>query len=85
MPSSPRDPPQATRWTMDPARYVGTIKLYGVSNAWKKMVPGANFLIKYSKKLTGDALDGDEGAALTATNYGRSEWWLLLEPKAAGQ
>ena len=61
---------------MDRARYVGTIKHYGVSNAWKKMVPTANFVIKYSKKLTGDALEGDEAAELTASKYGRSEWWL---------
>ena len=49
------------------------------------MVPTANFVIKYSKKLTGDALEGDEAAELTASKYGRSEWWLLLEPKPAGQ
>ena len=31
------------------------------------------------KKETGNALEGDEALELTAANYGRDEWWLLLE------
>ena len=70
---------------MDPPRYVGTIKLYGVSEAWKRFSGNSNtnFMIKYTKKLTGSALEGDEAAELTAAKYGCSEWWLLLE--RAGQ
>lgn len=59
--------------------HIGKIKLYGVSDAWKKVCPTANFLIKYTKKETGNALEGDEALELTAANYGRDEWWLLLE------
>ena len=40
-------------------------------------------MIKYTKKLTGSALEGDEAAELTAAKYGCNEWWLLLE--RAGQ
>ena len=35
---------------------------------------------RYTKRLTANALEGDEAAELTAAKYGRSEWWLLLEP-----
>ena len=61
--------------------YVGKImKLYGVSDAWKKVCPTANFLVKYIKKETGYAREGDEALELTAASNGRDEWWLLLEP-----
>ena len=59
------------------------VKLYGVSDAWKKLLPSANFLVKYNKKETGDALQGDSALELTAAKYGRDEWWLLLEPAPA--
>ena len=63
--------------------YIGKIKLYGVSEACKKACPSANFLVKYTKKEIGSALEGDEALELTKANYGRDEWWLLLEPSAA--
>ena len=60
--------------------YVGRIKLFGVSAAWKKACPSANFLVKFTtKKETDNALDGDEGLELATHNYGRGEWWLLLD------
>ena len=64
--------------------YVGKIKLYGVSPMWKRFSgnPKANFMIKYTKKLTNNALEGDEAAELTPAKYGPGEWWLLLEPTA---
>ena len=40
----------------------------------------ANFLIKYTRKDTGDVLQGDEARVLTMRNYGPGEWWLLLDP-----
>ncbi len=54
--------------------------MYLVPDAWKKVLPTANFLIKYTMKETGNALEGDEALELTAANYGRDELWLLLEP-----
>ena len=39
---------------------------------------GHNFLIKYTMKETGNALEGDEALELTTANYGRDELWLLL-------
>ena len=39
-------------------------------------------MIKYTKKLTANALEGDEAAEFTAAKYGCSEWWLLLTPTA---
>ena len=58
----------------------GFFKLFSVSPAWKKVCPSANFLIKYAKKETDNALDGDSALELTSANYGRDEWWLLLDP-----
>ena len=58
----------------------GKIKLFGVSPAWKKICPSANFLVKYTKRETDNALDGDSALELATHNYGRDEWWLLLDP-----
>ena len=54
--------------------YIGKIKLYGVSEACKKACPSANFLVKYTKKETGSALEGDEAPAphLASFSRGRS-------------
>ena len=37
-------------------------------------------VIKYTRKDTGDVLQGDEARVLTMRNYGPGEWWLLLDP-----
>ena len=54
------------------------------SAAWKKVCPTANFLLHYTKKETYSAMtEGQEEAReLSASNYGRDEWWVLLEPVA---
>ena len=49
-----------------------------VSASWKKACPSANFLVKFTKKETDDALDGDEGLELATHNYGRDEWWSCV-------
>ena len=65
--------------TLEPGWYMGKVKLFGVSSAWKKLCPSANFLVKYTKKETGSALEGDSALELTAAKYGCDEWWLLLD------
>ena len=65
---------------LEPNWYIGRVKLFGVSAAWKKACPSANFIIKYSKTETGNALDGDSAIELATHNYGVDEWWLLLDP-----
>ena len=72
-PSSVNEPPEEA--PLPPA-------VFGVSESWKRACPTANFLVKYSKRDTGNALDGDEALELTAANYGRDEWWVLLELEA---
>ena len=62
--------------------YLGKIKLFGVSAAWKRACPSANFIVKYTKRETNNMLDGDSALELAAHNYGRDEWWLLLDPVA---
>ena len=59
---------------------MGKVKLVGVSAAWKKVCPTANFLIKYNAKETDGALNGDSAMELSTGNYGHDEWWLLLAP-----
>jgi hypothetical protein len=71
--------------TLEPGWYLGRIKLFSVSPAWKKVCPSANFLVKYAKKETGNALDGDSALELATHNYGRDEWWLLLDPAPAAE
>ena len=62
-----------SRLPLEPGLYLGKIKLYGVSEACKKACRSANFLVKYTKKETGSALEGDEALELTMANYGRDE------------
>ena len=50
--------------------------------SWKEICPSANFLVKYTKKETDNALNGSSAIELTTHNYGHDEWWLLLDPIA---
>ena len=61
------------------------MRFFGVSKTWLKVCPTANFLLRYTKKETdGEMKEGQEEAReLAATNYGRDEWWVLLDPIAA--
>ena len=69
---------------LEPGWYMGRIKLFGVSASWQKVCTSANFLVRYAKKETDNALDGDSAIELTTHSYGRDEWWLLLDAAAAG-
>lgn len=68
--------------TLEPGWYIGKISVFGagVTPAWKQVCPSANFLVKYTKKETGNALDGNSALELATHNYGHDEWWLLLDP-----
>ena len=66
--------------TLEADWYMGKIHSYGLSEAWQKLCPNANFLVKYTKGEAGDVLGGcTEAVELTAEKYGHDEWWLLLE------
>ena len=69
--------------TLEPGWYMGRIKLFGVSASWQKVCTSANFLVRYAKKETDNALDGDSAIELATHNYGRDEWWLLLDAAPA--
>ena len=63
----------ATGW------YMGTVQHFGVGPAWKQ--PDATHIVLYQRKYTGTrALEGRVACKLTTDNYGREEWWLLLDP-----
>ena len=64
----------ATGW------YMGTIQNFGVGAAWKQ--PEATRIVRYQRKDTHTKeLEGRVTCKLAVDNYGRSEWWLLLEPE----
>ena len=58
------------------------MRFFGVGAKEKKVAPTANFLLRYTKKETDGAMkEGvQEARELSASNYGRDEWWLLLKP-----
>lgn len=62
--------------------HIARVRFFGVSAAWKKVCPTANFLLRYTKKETNAEMkEGQEEAReLSADNYGRDEWWVLLDP-----
>ena len=63
----------ATGW------YMGTVQNFGVGVSWKQ--PDATHIVLYKKKETGvKSLDGRVACKLGPGNYGRCEWWLLLQP-----
>ena len=44
-------------------------------------MPDATHIVLYKKKETGvKSLDGRVACKLGPDNYGRCEWWLLLQP-----
>ena len=68
----------ATGW------YQGTTQCFGVGASWK--VPDATHIVLYNKKETGvKSLHGRVACKLAPDNYGRGEWWLLLERVESGE
>ena len=68
---------------MDPIGWhAGRVRFFGVGARWLKLCATANFLLRYTKKETDGAMkEGrQEARELSASNYGRDEWWLLLKP-----
>ena len=63
-------------------RHIGRVRFFGVSAADKKACPTANFKLRFTKKETNSEMkEGQEEVReLAARNYGRDEWWLLLDP-----
>ena len=55
--------------TLEPGWYIGKISVFGdgVTPAWKKVCPSANFLVKYTKKETGSTLDGNSALELAVS------------------
>lgn len=60
--------------------YQGRISARGVSQRDLKATPTANFVVTYDTRVTKTKrLHGRVASTLTAANYGKKEWWLLLE------
>ena len=58
---------------------MGKVYGYGVSHGDKKACQTANFKVAYTKKETNGELHGNQARELTSRNYGREEWWMLLD------
>ena len=60
--------------------FIGTVKYFGVSNKDKETTPTATHVVEYKMAETKTkALVGNVAYELSASNYGRKEWWVLLE------
>ena len=56
------------------------MKQFGVSNKDKTRIPTATHVVEYKLAETKTkALVGNVAYELSASNYGRKEWWVLLE------
>ena len=66
------------------------MRFFGVAPKWRKACPTANFLVRYTKKETNASTNAEmvegmeEARELSAANYGRDEWWLVLDPVQEG-
>ena len=60
--------------------FIGTVKHFGVSNRDKTANPTATHVVEYklAERKT-KALVGNVAYELWASNYGPTEWWVLLE------
>ena len=61
----------------------GKISSRGCSTRDLAKTPTANYVVTYSKTVTKNKhLHGRVASSLIPSKYGRSEWWVLLEPSA---
>ena len=66
----------ATGW------FVGTVHSRNLSATDLKKTPTANFVIKYTSKITDGALNGYVACELSARTHGPAEWWVVVEKDA---
>ena len=71
------DSNNATGW------FVGTVQSRNLSATDLKKTPTANFVMKYTAKMTDSALNGNVACELTARTHEPAEWWVLVEKDAA--
>ena len=62
--------------------YMGHVQRRGAPAKDKKKTPSANFVVKYTKKLTGGKLEGKVSCELSANLYGAENWSVLLKRNA---
>ena len=58
------------------------MRFFGVSAAEQEGLPNGQLKLRFTKKETNSEMkEGQEEVReLAARNYGRDEWWLLLDP-----
>lgn len=70
--------PSARGW------FRGRVASKGVSTKDLRNTPTANFVVSFDKKVTQSKhVHGRVATTLLPTNYGPSEWWILLQPSVA--
>ena len=70
------DSNNATGW------FVGNVHSHNPSATDLKKTPTANFVIKYTSKMTDGALNGNVACELSARTHGPAEWWVMVEKDA---
>ena len=70
------DSKKATGW------FVGTVHSRSPSEADLKKAPTANFVVKYTAKITEGSINGNVACELSARTHGPGEWWVLVEKDA---
>ena len=71
------DSGNATGW------FVGTVHSRNLSATDLKKTQTANFAVKYTSKMAGNATNGNVACELSARTHGPAEWWVLVEKEAA--
>ena len=70
------DSKNATGW------FVGTVQSRNPSATDLKKTPTANFVIRYTSKMTDGELNGNVACELSARTHGPAEWWVVVEKDA---
>ena len=68
------DSEYATGW------FMGAVHSRRVTALDRRRAPTANFVVKYTSRVTDGKLIGNVSTELSAAKYGAGEWWVVLQP-----
>ena len=71
------DSEYATGW------FMGAVHSRRVTALDRRRAPTANFVVKYTSKVTDGKLIGNVSTELSAAKYGAGEWWVVLQPDSS--
>ena len=71
------DSKNATGW------FMGIVQSRNLSATDLKKTPTADFVVKYTSKMTDGAINGNVACELSARTHGPKEWWVMVEKCAS--